>query len=92
MTPPKPPGPSHITVRECSPSYPNKGWLIFGDVRGRCIQRGAVFLDDAGGEVTVIGHCHMRMISGPNKWGWIVDRELPVGTTLREVSNDDDPG
>ena len=81
-----PPGPFQILVRECHPGFLNKGWVIYGDAQGRYIRSGTVLLDEAGGEVTVFGHCHMRMVEGPSKWGWVVDREIAVGATLQEPS------
>lgn len=81
-----PPGPFQILVRECQPGYLNKGWVIYGDSQGRYIRPGTVLLDEAGGEVTVFGLCHMRMVVGPSKWGWVVDREIAVGATLQEPS------
>ena len=81
------PGPFQILVRECAPAPPkHKGWVIFGEVQGRYIRPGTVLLDEAGGDVTVFGHCHMRMATGPSKWGWVVDREVTLGATLREPS------
>lgn len=88
MTTPKSPGPFHVTVQDCHPDPRGRRWIIFGEARGRYIRPGTVLLDDEGKSVTMLGHCHMRMISGPNKWGWVVDREVPVGTALREDSDD----
>ena len=80
------PGPFQILVRECYVGFKNQGWVIHGDAQGRYIRPGTVLLDEAGGEVTVLGSTHMRMIVGPSKWGWVVDREVPVGAMLREPS------
>jgi hypothetical protein len=80
------PGPFQILVQECYVGPKNKGWVIHGEAQGRYIRPGTVLLDGAGGEVTVFGHCRMRMVVGPSKWGWVVDREIPVGAVLREPS------
>lgn len=82
---PTPPGPFQILVRECQPGYLGKGWVIFGDVQGQYIWPGTVLVDEAGATLVVSGHCHLRMVEGPSKWGWVVDREVPVGTILREL-------
>jgi hypothetical protein len=78
------PGPFQILVRECYAGPKGRGWVILGDAQGRYIRPGTVLLDDAGERVAVFGHCHMKMTTGPSKWGWVVDREVPVGATLRE--------
>ena len=88
MTTPKLPGPSLITVQECFPYPRGRRWILLGEVEGRYIQPGTVLSDDKGGTVTMLGHCHMKMTSGQSKWGWVVDQEVPVGTTLREDSDD----
>ena len=80
------PGPFQILVRECYVGFKNQGWVILGEVQGRYIRPGTVLLDEGEREVTVIGATHMRMVSGPSKWGWVVDREIPVGAVLREPS------
>ena len=80
------PGPFQILVRECYAGYKNQGWVIHGEAEGRYIRPGTVLRDEVGTGVTVIGLCHMRMVKGPSKWGWVVDREVAVGTTLREPS------
>lgn len=78
-----------LHVTECCGGPPGrKGWMVFGNAQGRYIQRGTVLAGDNGEEYTVFGVCRMRMIEGPSKWGWVVDRQVPVGTTLTEQGTD----